>query len=104
MSNKSNDTEYILVICSFVTVICTCCNLFAFTSQFYCCSKLNLIASARTSKQSIPIRKMYGKIVEVIEKYQIEQMCDIFIKRNLQRFWRYLIYFSLTASKTLQLK
>ena len=46
---------------------------------------------------------MDGKIVEVIEKYQTEQICDIFIKRNLQIFCRYAIYFSLTASNILQL-
>jgi hypothetical protein len=46
---------------------------------------------------------MYGKIVEVIKKYQFEQMYDIFIKRNLQRYWRYAIYFSLIASNILQL-
>ena len=46
---------------------------------------------------------MDDKIVEVIEKYQTEQICDIFIKRNLQIFCRYAIYFSLTASNILQL-
>jgi hypothetical protein len=46
---------------------------------------------------------MYDKIVEVIKKYQIEQMCHMFIKRNLQGYWRYAIYFSLIASNILQL-